>query len=320
MVIIKLGYCETLVNEAGFTPSLGDVFRHTVLLHHYKNDRVTWITSKAALPLLQDNPYIHELMVYDNHPSEKLANREFDELLCLEKSPTLCKFADSINAKSRLGFGRNKNGVYARSGAKSALDMANGKDVFLPMQAVLFQMVNSYWDGEGYILGYKPRPQPCFDVGFNFLVGKKWPSKRWPMKNWEKLRELCVNHGLSASWQTGAENLNDYMDWLNAGKLIVTCDSLGMHLALAMRKKVVVLFGPTPSEGIYMYGRGIILTTDWACPKSPCMQPECDSNCRCMSQISPKTVARTIINLLNGDANARHAAGIMNEQTIHSAS
>jgi len=61
----------------------------------------------------------------------------------------------------------------------------------------------------------------------------------------------------------------------------------------------VALFGPTPSEGIYMYGRGVILTADWACPKAPCMQANCDNNFKCMAEISPKVVARIVVNLMN---------------------
>ena len=90
------------------------------------------------------------------------------------------------------------------------------------------------------------------------------------------------------------------MDWINAGRLIVTCDSLGMHLGLAMKKKVIALFGPTSSDAIYMYGRGVILTAEWACGNAPCMKPKCSQNGECMAEINPKIVARTIINLING--------------------
>jgi hypothetical protein len=65
VLIIKLGYCETLVQEDGFVPSLGDVFRHTVLLHHYADYQVTWLTSSSAAPLLENNPHIHELLIFD---------------------------------------------------------------------------------------------------------------------------------------------------------------------------------------------------------------------------------------------------------------
>ena len=300
VLIIKLGYAETLVHEDGFIPSLGDVFRHTVLLHHYANDCVTWLTSESAVPLLKGNPFIDKILIYRENIAEELSLQRFDEVLCLEKAPTLCALSKSIDASRHLGFGWTRNGTNAHPGAESALDIANGKDHFLPIQALLYQMVGDYWHGENYILGYSPKPRDNYDVGFNIKVGSKWPTKEWPMSHWKELEKMCVNHGLKVKWQEGHNNIEDYMDWINAGRLIVTCDSLGMHLGLAMKKKVIALFGPTPSEDIYMYGRGVILSAEWACGKAPCMNPTCSQNNECMGEISPKIVARTIINLING--------------------
>ena len=300
VLIIKLGYSETLVNEKGFTPSLGDVFRHTVLLHHYSNDEVTWLTSESALPLLKDNHFINKLMIYSKNTEEELKNCEFDEVLCLEKAPVFAKLLKSINSTRFLGFNCKTSGASAYRGAEPAMEIANGADQFLPLQALLFQMVNDYWHGENYILGYKPKTIPPFDVGFNHLVGSKWPSKSWPERNWKILEELLANHGLIVSWQQGEKDIELYMDWINAGRLIVTCDSLGMHLGLAMKKKVVALFGPTPAEQIYMYGRGVTLTAEWACEKAPCWQPSCEIDKLCMAEIKPHMVARVITNLING--------------------
>jgi heptosyltransferase-2 len=300
VLIIKLGYCETLVNEKGFTPSLGDVFRHTVLLHHYRDAHVTWLTTKSALPLLEGNPLIQELMVYGENTESELLEREFDEALCLEKAPAICRIAKNVTARRYLGFGWNGKTSHAFPGAESALDIANGRDQFLPIQALLFQMVDDYWRGEDYVLGYQPRSAVTADVGFNHLVGTKWPTKAWPKYRWQELEAILTNHGMKVDWQKGEGDLQTYMDWINSCRMIVTCDSLGMHLGLALKRKVVALFGPTPTEGIYMYGRGIILSADWACERIPCMQSECSEGCACMTELQPKIVARSIINILNG--------------------
>jgi heptosyltransferase-2 len=309
VLVIKLGYCETLVQEEGFTPSLGDVFRHTVLLHHYAQHNVTWLTSEAAVPILQDNPLIHELLVYDDNVKEKLAKRTFDEVLCLEKAPVLCSLAATVKASRRMGFGLAGKVTRAYPGAETAVAIANGQNHFLPIQALLYQMVGDYWNGQDYVLGYQPRPRPSFDVGLNFNVGQKWPSKAWPLSHWQELAQRCDAAGWSVSWQEGTGDLETYMDWINAGRLIVTCDSLGMHLGLALQKKIIALFGPTPSEHIHMYGRGVILRADWSCRQAPCMNECCaqadDSPpfsdlCGpvCMSEITPAIVARTAESLL----------------------
>lgn len=300
VLIIKLGYCETLVHETGFVPSLGDVFRHTVLLHHYANDEVTWLTSESARPLLEGNPYISKIMTFKPETAKDLAKMEFDEVLCLEKAPMLCDIADSVRCTRRLGFKKQNGSIQPCHGAESAMEIANGRDSFLPIQAYLYQMVGDYWNGEDYILGYKPSPKEQFDVGFNYKVGSKWPSKQWPEEHWKELQEMLENHKLKVSWQKGENNLGDYMDWIASGRLILTCDSLGMHLGLALKRKVIALFGPTRAEQIYMYGKGVILTAEWACPDAPCMDAHCRDGHTCMKELSPKIVARTITNLLNG--------------------
>ncbi len=300
VLIIKLGYCETLINEQGFVPSLGDVFRHTVLLHHYANDEVTWLTSKSAEPLLKDNPFINKLVIYNENTASEMAGTTFDEVLCLEKSHTLSQIADSVNAVRRLGFRTSSTATLAHHGSHTALNIANGQDHFLSIQSVLFQMVGDYWNGENYILGYKPKQLEPFDVGLNFRVGTKWPSKQWPEENWKELERLLIGHDLKVNWQKGETDLYEYMDWINAGRMTITCDSLGMHLAIAMNKKVVALFGPTPADDIYMYGKGVILSAEWACSEAPCLKSECDQDQSCMRELNPKMVARAVINILNG--------------------
>ena len=65
VLIIKTGYSEFLYGGAGVeNVSLGDVFRTTVLLPRYaeRGDEVTWLTDSNALPLLEGNPHISELV------------------------------------------------------------------------------------------------------------------------------------------------------------------------------------------------------------------------------------------------------------------
>ena len=50
VLIIKLGYSETLDGEIGKVTSLGDVLRSTVLLHLYKDAHVTWLIDEISFP------------------------------------------------------------------------------------------------------------------------------------------------------------------------------------------------------------------------------------------------------------------------------
>ncbi|MBE9531845.1 MAG: glycosyltransferase family 9 protein, partial [Proteobacteria bacterium] len=58
VLIIKLGYSETLVDEISRTTSLGDVLRSTVLLDHFKDSHITWLVDEQAIALLKGNPLI----------------------------------------------------------------------------------------------------------------------------------------------------------------------------------------------------------------------------------------------------------------------
>ena len=44
------------------------------------------------------------------------------------------------------------------------------------------------------------------------------------------------------------DDLHGYMDWINTCRVLITNDSLGLYLGIALGKKVIALFGPTPSD------------------------------------------------------------------------
>ena len=66
VLIIKLGHSETLDQEVSRKSSLGDVLRTTVILHALKNDDVAWLVDESAFSLLEGNPYIGRILVYDS--------------------------------------------------------------------------------------------------------------------------------------------------------------------------------------------------------------------------------------------------------------
>ncbi len=62
---------------------------------------------------------------------------------------------------------------------------------------------------------------------------------------------------------------------VNLCKILITSDSLALHIGIALKKKIIVFFGPTSSAEIELYGRGkkIIPKTGCLC----CYKPECDT-------------------------------------------
>lgn len=303
VLIIKLGYSETLDREISITSSLGDVLRTTVILNFFKKDNVTWLVDQKAYPLLDKNPYIEKILIFNLESVLQLQKERFDTVINLEKGPGICALADSVNAWRRYGFRFDENRGMAESydGAEKVLNLAlnlnQKRDSKKYWQEVLIDIIGKKWKNEEYVLGYKPKTKVKYDIGFNWAVGNKWPNKGWPEKHWHKLEKILKTK-YTISWQKGLDNLYQYMDWINSCRLIVTNDSLGMHLAIALKKKIIVLFGPTSSKEVYLYGRGIkvVSRTKYNCV--PCLKQSCRQEISCMELIKPELVKSYIEKIL----------------------
>jgi heptosyltransferase-2 len=69
-----------------------------------------------------------------------------------------------------------------------------------------------------------------------------------------------------------------------------------MHVALAMGRRVVVLFGPTSHTEIELFGRGEKVIADLSC--LACYKQECDFVPNCMDGISVDMVQQAILRQL----------------------
>ena len=309
VLIVKLGYTETLEkNWSTETVSLGDIFRTTPILHLFKNDYIVWLTTSEGKQLLEDNPYIDRLMIYDLTSTLQLQREQFDIIINLERVPGVCALTDSIPAWNRYGF-RFDSQKGSSAAYDSAFDVISAGDkpelrkkMNLHWIEMLYQVLRKEWKSQSYILGYKPQTKESFDIGFNFRVGKKWPTKAWPMEYWKKLEKL-IGKKHSISWQESPEDIKGYIDWLNKCKLIVTNDSLGLHLAIALKKKVVALFSSTPSSEVHLFGLGEKLTPTIKCKLFPCINAKCETKKNCIEKITPETVLESITKVLNNETN-----------------
>lgn len=300
ILIIKTGYTELLTNEKAGSPSLGDVLRATCMLSLFNNDEIAWLVSKEAAPLLPGAPIIHEVLVYSEHILDSLLTREFDLVVNLERTDAVYNFLDRLLVRSNpevISFREQEIlpeviGLPSRSGC-GQLGSAVEREYY---QHYLFRSLGSRWKGEPYAVPAVAdlSKEPTCDVGFNHAVGSKWPVKAWPILNWKELARLCGEAGLSSSFQEGFSDLKQYIQWIQRHRIIVTSDSLGLHLALALGRRVVALFGPTRISDVYFYNLGEGLVADTKCPKAPCFQQECDFESHCMESIKPSHVVAAI--------------------------
>ncbi len=159
-------------------------------------------------------------------------------------------------------------------------------------------------------------------IGLNTGAGKRWEKKKWTLNGYCELIELLKkeypniaillyggpeeaerNKQIAAGSKgavidTGCNNsLREFASLLNLSSLIVTGDTMALHLAVALKKKIVALIGPTSSTELDLYGRGYKVTADMTC--LCCYKTTCDNKPSCMEQIKPYKIIEVIKNLLS---------------------
>jgi heptosyltransferase-2 len=304
VLIIKPGYSETLDPDESGVVSLGDILRTTVILHLFPSDQyhVTWLVDKMGIPLLKGNAHIHRLLAVNPFTPHLLLSEWFDIVVNFEKEPGICAVSDRIPAWRRFGFRLDpmSHAAVAYDHSDEALSFTNDSTAkrkkAKSWSEILYEMLGHKYAGQPYLLGYQPKSEIHHDVGMNHLIGKKFPLKRWPEAHWHELSDT-LSQRYSVCWQQGDNDINDYIEWIASCRVLVTNDSLGLHIALALGKPVVALFGPTISTEVA--GESLIKIgppLDWDC--IPCMETVCHRGDPCIAHISVDSVAKTVAGLL----------------------
>jgi len=160
------------------------------------------------------------------------------------------------------------------------------------------------------------------------LPGARWLNKRWPAEHFAALvRQLAGEHAelsfvilgnhddraLGATVAqaepkrcldlTGKTTLPEMIEWIRLSVLVVTNDTGPMHVAAALGKPVVALFGPTEPHRTGPYGQvQHALQTALECV--PCMKSTCafERPLECLRAIMPDRVAAQVRRRLSGTA------------------
>jgi len=158
-------------------------------------------------------------------------------------------------------------------------------------------------------------------VGLNIGGARHWPNKRWPTERFgelaERLRERmgarCVllygrddesaAQGLLEAEGAaeiidgrGDNSLTQFAAIIGLCDLVVTGDTMALHMALGLKKNVVALFGPTSADEVEMYDRGAKLKPDIECVC--CYRRDCTVRPTCMERIDVDTVFEACATLL----------------------
>lgn len=106
----------------------------------------------------------------------------------------------------------------------------------------------------------------------------------------ERNREIAA--GLDVISTPTESGLRDGLISIAACDVIVTGDSLGMHMAISQGKYSVAWFGPTCAHEIDLYDRGEAVLTSAPC--SPCWKRVCSRESMCYDQVSASEMLAAI--------------------------
>jgi heptosyltransferase-2 len=145
-------------------------------------------------------------------------------------------------------------------------------------------------------------------VGLNTGAGARWRYKSWGEEQTAALARRVVDElGLAALLLGGGPeheriariharaagpgvaaapcdlDVLAFAALVAACNVLVTSDSLAMHLGIAARRPVIAFFGPTSDAEIDLYGLGEHVVTPLPCRR--CYLPTCDRRPHCMQSI-----------------------------------
>lgn len=150
-------------------------------------------------------------------------------------------------------------------------------------------------------LGARPED---LKVGLNTGAGEVFATKKWTEEGYTRLaerlaselgvkvlllggpREVERNARIASSAahsviNTGNDNpIRKFAGIVGNCDLLVTGDTLALHLAIGLKVPVLVLLGPTCHQEIELYGRGAKIISDFEC--SPCYLSRCPKETTCM--------------------------------------
>lgn len=242
----------------------GDVVRTTPLLRALQG-RITWVTSHESAPLL---PSGGRLEVLTPDLAGRLAGRRYGLVLSLDDDREAARIAAIPSARKRVGALPRADGtvgytanarpwfdmsLISRLGRARAdrLKRANR----LSWQEHLFRMMGSRYGGEEYQIR-RPKSRRRAGrplVGLETRAGERWPIKRWT--RYAGLERALRGRGVRTTRFTWKKDLLSHAAAVDRCDVVVCGDTLTMHLALALGKRVVALFLCTPPAEIEDYGR-----------------------------------------------------------------
>ncbi len=153
-------------------------------------------------------------------------------------------------------------------------------------------------------------------IGLNTGAGRRWELKQWREEGYVELIERIAKKRspqfvllggpeererhrrlMSRSKvplvDAGCDNtVRNFASLIGCCQLVITGDTLAMHMSLALERRTIVLFGPTSATEIELYGFGEKVVPKMDCLS--CYKPKCNFEPNCMDLITTDMVEEVV--------------------------
>lgn len=307
----------------------GEVIRCTPILHylkaHYPAASIVWVTD---FPDLIPDGWVDAVLKPTWQTAEWVRAQRWSLVLSLDKDITPCAMARQLHADCLKGFTLDDLGRIVPADADAERKWQTGifddrmKACTRHYVEEIFEICGWPWAGEEYIL---PRLAPTDlqaipghgpIVGLNTGAGPVWPTRIWPQRHFESLIDRLQGLGLrpvllggpdeharnlALAGSTGApypgvRPLREFLTVLDACDVIVTAVTMALHMAIGLRKRIVLFNNVFNRHEFHLYDRGEILE-----PRLPCLacyKRRFDAGCPvpdCMAAIAVADVERAVL-------------------------
>jgi len=290
ILIIKLG-------------ALGDVIRSTALLVRYRklypNAHITWLTHSPDI--LPHDGSIDLIGKFEYKTISPILNKEFDIAINLDKDKEACALLYQVKAKKKYGFTWVEGNI---AGCNAAADRklvtgffddeskANTKSYpqeifdiceldFQKEEPVL--NVNAFLVDKWKLLSQKANGKKI--IGLNTGCGPRWATRLWENSNWENLALSLEKEGYypvflggldedeknksftqaTGAYYPGTYSLEEFIAITANCDLVVSAVSMMMHIAIGLKRPLVLFNNIFNRHEFEMYGRGIIVEPTSGC-------------------------------------------------------
>ncbi|MEM4259542.1 MAG: glycosyltransferase family 9 protein [Candidatus Pacearchaeota archaeon] len=252
---------KTLIINLG---PLGDVVRTTVLLREIEGE-IYWLTKRECKDVLLSKRIKKIIFFEDEASIENLKKINFDLVISLNEELDALNVVKELKYDRLIGVFLNREGrvdytkdssywfdmsLSSKYGKAKADELKAKNTKSLPQ--ILIEMIGKGWHEQEYDLGIEGK-KIHGRIGIINLVTGKWPNKGWAY--YKELAEILKREGFDVKFLGKRASIKEHIEDINNCELIICGDTLGMHIALALKKKVVALFNCTSPNEIYGYGR-----------------------------------------------------------------